>query len=68
MLALGPQTSGMVFLLLLSTLACATFSATSPLWTYVDPFIGTSSPNVPGTISGSGNVFPGATLPFGSET
>lgn len=37
------------------------------LWQYVNPFIGTSSATIPGTISGSGNVFPGATLPFGSE-
>ncbi|ORY23917.1 glycosyl hydrolase family 92-domain-containing protein, partial [Naematelia encephala] len=39
-------------------------NATS-LWQYVNPLVGTSAPSQPGTISGSGNVFPGATVPFG---
>jgi putative alpha-1,2-mannosidase len=32
---------------------------------YVNPFIGTEGRDSPGTVSGGGNVFPGAALPFG---
>lgn len=32
---------------------------------YVNPFIGTEGQGNPGSSSGGGNVFPGASLPFG---
>lgn len=43
----------------------ATTNSTKDLAKYVNPFIGTEGP-VKGTAFNAGNVFPGATLPFGA--
>lgn len=47
-------------------LSCAVLvAATKDLTTYVNPFIGTEGQGFAGTAINSGNVFPGAAMPFG---
>ena len=52
----------MVSLLAVST---AVTDASNELTQFVNPFIGTEGQGYPGTAINSGNVFPGAALPFG---
>lgn len=43
--------------------ASQTGNSSEPLWTYVDPLIGTVGPR-PGSAIAGGNSFPGASLPW----
>lgn len=49
----------------LSWLANSAAETSDDLTQYVNPFIGTEGQGYPGTAINSGNVFPGASLPFG---
>jgi putative alpha-1,2-mannosidase len=47
-------------------LSCVCFvTAIQDLTNYVNPFIGTEGQGYPGSAINSGNVFPGAAMPFG---
>jgi putative alpha-1,2-mannosidase len=59
----GTWSSVLLISVLLNSVAAGNHS--DDLTQFVDPFIGTEGQGYPGTAINSGNVFPGAALPFG---